>query len=400
MLGLSAGLAAAPGIAAAQAGVAAPPTGPAGAQQLPEALVGRPQPELTYEEPLPEERQLGWAVAGVGHFAQNRAIPGIVRSRRAKMTGLISGNADKAQRVGAAYAIGTDHLYSYETMDRLAQDDTIDVVYVITPNAVHEEVVIRAFEAGKHVLCEKPFATTEAACQRMIDAGEAAGRKLMIAYRAHFEPHNVMAKRMLDEGVLGDVWFATSDHHRVLDPEAVQDQWRMVRALAGGGSLPDIGIYGLNGIIWFFGESPARLRGTLASPPGDERFGDVEAFSRVELEFPSGRVAQLSSGYTGDKKRIDLIGSQATATLDPATSYEGNRLNIISTSEDRLIVPPKLSRFQFDDEIDHFSRAIQEGTDILTPASMGLRDVRLILAIQESARSGRWIDVRPDGSMA
>ena len=396
-LGLAAGLA--PRAAGAQsAGIAAPEPGYEGSEALPVEPVGRPQPSVENPPRQAFDRQLGWAVCGLGHFAQNYAVPGIDRAERARLTGLISGNPEKATQFGDGWNIGADHIYGYD-MTGLADDDAIDVVYVLTPNAIHEEPVVRALEAGKHVLCEKPMATSPEACPRMIDAARAADRKLMVAYRAHFEPHNVKAKEMLDEGVFGDVWFATSDHHRPLDPQALQDQWRMQKPIAGGGSLPDIGIYAFNGIIYFFGESPSRVLASIASPPDDERFTEVEAFSRVQFEFPSGRTAQISSGYTGAKKRIDLIGSAATATLDPATEYSGNRLLVISPQGSDDVATEQTSDTQFPGEIDHFCEAIQDGIAIRTPGEMGLRDVRLIEAIYRSAEAGTWLDLNDDGSV-
>ena len=396
--GLGVGLIACTG-RAQQSRVVAPGTGYQASENLPEGPVGRPEPEHDQEQPQDASEQLGWAVAGLGHFAQNYAIPGIARARRAKLTGLVSGNATKAQRVARSYGLGNDAIYDYGTMDRLADDDDVDVVYVITPNSVHPELVVKAFEAGKHVMCEKPMANSPAECQRMIDAARAAGRKLMVAYRAHFEPHNVAAKRLFDAGELGDVWFAMSDHHRPLNPDHERDQWRMQKPIAGGGSLVDIGIYALNGIIWLFGETPSRILASIHSPPGDVRFTEVEAFSRVQLEFPSGRAAALTSGYTGSKKRIDLVGSKGTATLDPATEYRGDRLVVHTPEGADEVHPDKESDAQFTDEIDHLCQAIQEGTEIRTPGEMGLRDVRLIEAIYRSAELGRWVDVAPDGSL-
>lgn len=174
-------------------------------------------------------------------------------------------------------------------MARLADDDAVSVVYVVTPNASHAELTVKAFEAGKHVLCEKPMATTPVECQRMIDATKAAGRRLMIAYRAHWEPHNVQAKTVLDAGELGQVWFASSDHHRPLDPSLPRDQWRVRKAVAGGGSLVDIGIYALNGLQWFLNESPSAVAASMTSPPGDPRFAEVEDVFTAQLVFPSGR---------------------------------------------------------------------------------------------------------------
>lgn len=370
------------------------------ADPLERNAAGRPEPELdAAPRPTPPGNRLGWAVCGLGHFAQNHAIPAIGKSSDAKLTGLISGNRDKALAVGAAWGVPEGSVYDYG-MQGLADNDGIDIVYVITPNAIHEENVIAALEAGKHVFCEKPFAHNSAAARRMIDAAKAADRKIMIAYRAHFEPNNTALKEMVQKGELGDIWYATSDHHRPLDPSVERDQWRMVRDLAGGGSFMDIGIYSLNGLIWLLDEVPSRLTATTFSPETpDGRFGEVEAIAQVQLVFPSGRRASISSGYVANKKRIDLWGSQAVAVLDPATEYSGNRLMVATAQGQETPKPSGPSERQFTGEIDHFSKAVRDGTPILTPADMGLRDMRLIEAVYISAERGEWVDVNPDGTL-
>ncbi|MFC3629408.1 Gfo/Idh/MocA family protein [Paracoccus angustae] len=370
------------------------------ADPLERNAAGRPEPELdAAPRPTPPENRLGWAVCGLGHFAQNYAIPAIGRSSEAKLTGLISGNRDKAGAVAAAWGVPDDAIFDYG-MQGLAQNDAIDIVYVITPNAIHEENVIAALEAGKHVLCEKPFAHNSAAAQRMMDAARAADRKIMIAYRAHFEPNNTALKDMVEKGELGDIWYATSDHHRPLDPAVERDQWRMVRDLAGGGSFMDIGIYSLNGLIWLLDEVPERLIATTFSPEtSDGRFGEVEAIAQVQLVFPSGRRASISSGYVANKKRIDLWGSGGVAVLDPATEYSGNRLMVTTAQGQETPKPSGPSEQQFTGEIDHFSKAVRDGVPILTPAEMGLRDMHLLEAVYISAERGEWVAVNPDGTL-
>lgn len=370
------------------------------ADPLERNAAGRPEPELdAAPRPTPPENRLGWAVCGLGHFAQNYAIPAIGRSSEAKLTGLISGNRDKAGAVAAAWGVPDDAIFDYG-MQGLAQNDAIDIVYVITPNAIHEENVIAALEAGKHVLCEKPFAHNSAAAQRMMDAARAADRKIMIAYRAHFEPNNTALKDMVEKGELGDIWYATSDHHRPLDPAVERDQWRMVRDLAGGGSFMDIGIYSLNGLIWLLDEVPERLIATTFSPETpDGRFGEVEAIAQVQLVFPSGRRASISSGYVANKKRIDLWGSGGVAVLDPATEYSGNRLMVTTAQGQETPKPSGPSEQQFTGEIDHFSKAVRDGVPILTPAEMGLRDMHLLEAVYISAERGEWVAVNPDGTL-
>lgn len=380
------GAAIAGGRAAAQADRGAIPTGP----------VGGPEPKLEEEPPLPLDRRLGWAVVGLGDYAQGYVLPALARARRSRAVALVSGNPEKAKRVAARYGVGENALYRYDTMGRLAGNDAVGVVYIVTANATHAELTVKAFEAGKHVFCEKPMANSPAECQRMIDAAKAAGRKLMIAYRAHWEPHNLRAKAMLDSGALGQVWFASSDHHRPLDPSLPRDQWRMKRDVAGGGSLVDIGIYSLNGLQWFLGESPNAVAATMQAPPGDPRFAEVENVFSAELAFPSGRRATISSGYTASKKRIDLWGDRLVATLDPATAYQGNRLVVSNAKKAEEILTEETSAAQFTGEIDHFSQAVTEGTEVRTPGEMGLRDVRLIEALYRAARERRWLDLNPD----
>ena len=380
------GAAIAGGRAAAQADRGAIPTGP----------VGRPEPKLEEEPPLPLDRRLGWAVVGLGDYAQGYVLPALARARRSRAVALVSGNPEKAKRVAARYGVGENALYGYDTIGRLAGNDAVGVVYIVTANATHAELTVKAFEAGKHVFCEKPMANSPAECQRMIDAAKAAGRKLMIAYRAHWEPHNLRAKAMLDSGELGQVWFASSDHHRPLDPSLPRDQWRMKRDVAGGGSLVDIGIYSLNGLQWFLGESPNAVAATMQAPPGDPRFAEVENVFSAELAFPSGRRATISSGYTASKKRIDLWGERLVATLDPATAYQGNRLVVSNAKKAEEILTEETSAAQFTGEIDHFSQAVTEGTEVRTPGEMGLRDMRLIEALYRTARERRWLDLNPD----
>ena len=195
------------------------------------------------------------------------------------------------------------------------------------------------------------------------------------------------------------MWFAAADHHRPLDPSLPRDQWRTRRALAGGGSLVDIGIYSVNGLIWFFGEIPVKVSASTFSPPGDARFREVEANFAAELVFPSGRRANISSGYVADKKRIDLWGSKAVAVLDPATAYRGNVLRVSTEAGTLEADTPDASDVQFVREIDHLSAAIRDDKAVETPGEMGLRDVRIMEALYAAAQSGRWVELNRDMTM-
>lgn len=394
-LGTAAGSAAAATLAAS--GVRAQPeTLP----NIPDRAVGRPFPEANLQMPLPPEERLGWCVVGLGSFALNHVIPAITRSQTCTLTALVSGNAEKARGVAESYGVPDAQIYDYETFDRIADNPAIDIVYIVLPNGLHAEYTIRALQAGKHVMCEKPMANTVEECRAMIQASQEADRKLMIAYRAHFEPHNQQALQMKKDGAFGDVRLIIGDTMRPIDLSRPRDEWRVLRELSGGGSMMDIGIYALNGALYFLEETPTALVATISNPPDDIRFREVEDILATQLVFGSGARANLSTSFTMQENRIQLLGAKGTGLLNPATNYSGN--DLYETGADvgeRLVPVPEPAARQFTGEIDHLSMAVRDGTPVKTPGEMGLRDVALIKAMYASAERGTWVELNPDGTL-
>src|ERR1700759_5715426 len=152
---------------------------------------------------LPKDQKLGFAVVGLGKLAQGQIIPGLRQAKGAQLVAVVGGHRDKAERIAAAEGLPADAIYSYDDYDRIAKDPRIQIVYIVLPNSMHAEFTIRALKAGKHVLCEKPMATTVADCEAMIAAAKKADRKLMIAYRCHYDPKNLAAMRAVRSGKLG-----------------------------------------------------------------------------------------------------------------------------------------------------------------------------------------------------
>src|SRR3984893_13299313 len=150
------------------------------------------------------ERKVGDAVIGLGRIADH-FMRGVQQSSSSKITGLVSGHRDKAERIAAQYGVPKSSIYSYEDMDKFRDNKTIDAVYVALPNSMHAEYTIRSAKAGKHVLCEKPMSTTVKEAEDMIAACKAANVKLMIAYRLHYEPTTLKAIKLVRDGNLGTV---------------------------------------------------------------------------------------------------------------------------------------------------------------------------------------------------
>jgi predicted dehydrogenase len=257
---------------------------------------------------------------------------------------------------------------------------------------MHAEYSIRGAQAGKHIMCEKPMANTVEECQAMINAANKANRKLMIAYRAQYEPYNLATIQLAQSGKLGKLKSITSDHGRTLNPKDPADIWRMQKKLAGGGSLYDIGIYSLQAARYITGEEPIAISAMMYSTPGDPRFREVEENVNFVLRFPSGVLANCTSSYGySNTKRIQVFGSDAVLELDPATDYYKHRLVIKDKNGNQEQKIEEKNQFAL--EIDHLSESIMQNKQPKTPGEEGLQDVRLMTLIYEAARTGKTIKV-------
>ena len=284
-------------------------------------------------------------------------------------------------------------MYGYDEIPRLRTNPRVGAAYVITPNSTHLEYALAAASAGKHVLCEKPMEVSVERCRRMIAGAQKAGVKLMIGYRAQYEPFNEECIRLCRSGELGRLRQITSEHGRKLDPAEKRDTWRQVKALAGGGSLMDIGIYALNASMYLTGELPVEISAEESTDRSEPRFREIEDGMYFRLRFPSGVVAHLSSGYSwSETKRYSVIGEKRTLNLDPATDYYEHRLEL--ADKEGRTVPAIQEQNQFARQLDAFSANIQDDTPIRTPGEMGLRDVALMMRIYEAARTGKVLEVK------
>lgn len=363
---------------------------------------GQPLPQGVKLPATPPRRKradsVGFAVVGLGGYALNQMMPQFVRSERAHIAALVSGNPAKLRQVGDAYGVPQDARYSYGDFARIAADDRIDAVYIVLPTGLHAEWAIRAFAAHKHVLCEKPMALSSAECERMIAAAGRANRKLMIAYRSHFEPYNLEAMKLMGEKAIGDIRLVRTEQSYRMGTTTPGQNWRVNRALAGGGPLEDYGIYGLQSALYLTGEMPESISATTFQPAGDPRFAEIFAHVSAQLRFPSGAVAQLVTSYdsTGGNSAI-VRGTGGALIMDPATSYTGQKMRLEGPNSREFASGDPM--VQFAGQLDHLADAIRDGTPIQTAGEMGLRDVRLIEAIYAAAEGERTVKLAQNARM-
>ena len=333
------------------------------------------------------ERKVGYCVIGLGTIADH-FMRGVLTSSNSRITGLVSGHRDKAERIAAQYGVPTSSIYSYEEMDRIRENKAIDAVYVALPNSMHAEYTIRSAKAGKHVLCEKPMSTTVKEAEDMIAACKAANVKLMIAYRLHYEPLNLKAIQLIRGGALGKIG-TINGAFGFNSPPGV---WRLNKKLAGGGSLFDVGIYVLNATRYLSGEEPTGFTGVIGTAEkGDPRFSEMEESISWTERFPSGLVATGSSTYgTEMPGYVKVFGPKGTLEIGPF-NYDGVRLRGSyfegrggrKTEIDEL--NPEKDPMQFTREANHFSECVLTNKTPSSPGEEGLRDMRYIVAIYKSA---------------
>jgi len=337
--------------------------------------------------PEPPGKKLGWAIVGLGSLSINQILPAFAKCEKSKVTALVSGHPDKANKLALRYGVSPKNIYNYQNYDSLKDNPEVDVIYIVLPNGMHAEYTVRGFQAGKHVLSEKPMANTPAECQQMIDAAHKANRKLMVAYRCQYEPYNKEAIRIARSHELGPTQMILADAGFSMgDPK----QWRLNRQLAGGGSLMDIGIYALNASRYLSGEEPTEVNAMVYTTPNDPRFKEVEEHITFQLRFPSGILANCSSSYGYfHQSHFRVMGTEARLEMDPATWYSGLRLWIErgNTIDQRDL--PVVDHFTT--EMDHMSDCVMQNKEPLTPGEEGLRDLTIMMAIYEAAKSGKTV---------
>lgn len=364
---------------------------------------GQPFPggvRLPATPPSPKQGSIGIALVGLGYYALGLMAPAIAASRSVHIAAVVSGNRDKAKRVAAAYGLPDDAIYDYENFGQIADDDRVQASYILLPTGLHADWTVKSFAAGKHVLVEKPMALTAAECERMIAAGKAANRVLMVGYRCYFEPFNMKAMDLMRQKAVGDIRVIRTDQHYMMGPTSPAENWRANAALAGTGPLEDYGIYGLQAALYLSNEAPTAVSAHMQQPDGDARFAQIAATTTSQLHFPSGAVAQLATSYNASgANRVEVRGNGGVLLMDPATGYGGQKMSLSGTGDDGPVNPGD-PRVQFAAMIDHFGGAIRGEHMVMPDGAMGLRDMRLIEAIRRAAREGRTIRLNPDATMA
>ncbi|MEL6594044.1 MAG: Gfo/Idh/MocA family oxidoreductase [Bacteroidota bacterium] len=330
------------------------------------------------------DRSLGIALVGLGNYATNQLLPALQETKHIKLAGIVTGTPSKAEKWQSEQSLKASNIYNYETYDQLADNPEIDVVYVVLPNSMHAEYTIRALEAGKHVICEKPMGLSVAECDQMIAAAKKADKTLAIGYRLHYEPHNQEAMRLAGSDEMGKVkLFEGGFGFQSGDP----NQWRLKKALAGGGALMDVGIYVLQAARFTTGEEPIAV--TAQEFKTDPvKFAEVDETIFWQMEFPSGAIASCTTSYNARTEYMRVACEKGRFEMGPCYGYGGIRGSVNNKEMDFPAINQQAAH------MDGIAQHILTGEPLLNVGGEeGRRDMLVIEAIYKAIETGGRVEI-------
>jgi predicted dehydrogenase len=327
------------------------------------------------------------AIMGLGGYG-TRVADALKDCQKAKLVGVISGTPSKVKDWQTKYGIPEKNCYNYENFDNIKNNPDIDAVYVITPNALHKEQVIRVAKAGKHAICEKPMSVNAKDGQEMVDACKKAKVQLLVGYRMHFEPKTLEVIRMRAAGEFGKILFFQGLSGFIIgDPT----QWRLNKQLAGGGAMMDIGVYSINGSRYMVGEDPIWVTAQETKTNPTKFKEGVDETIQFQLGFPGGAVASCLSTYAlNNLDRFFLDGDKGFAELQPSTGYGPIKGR---TNKGELTQPHKTHQTV---QMEEMADIILSGKQPVVPVNgeEGVKDLKIIDAIYLAVKTGKKVEIK------
>ncbi len=331
---------------------------------------------------IKNKKKLGVALLGLGSYSTGQLAPGLQMTAHCELRGIITGSPHKIPEWQRINGIKDQNVYSYDNMNEIANNDDIDIVYIVTPTGTHARFSIAAANTGKHVWCEKPMAMDEDECQNIIDACNRNKVKLAIGYRMQHEPNTKTVIKFAKTRPYGLIQNVTAE---ACYSGSSWQKWRLQKHM-GGGALYDMGVYTINGIRYATGEEPVKVVQASQSTKRPTIFTEVDETTRYELEFAGGIKASglTSVGLPNNKLRVDC--EKGWYQLQPMQSYSGVRGE---TSDGKKLNKPV--RDQQARQMDVDALAIINNQPMLVSGEEGQKDIVIVNAIKKASQTGKEV---------
>lgn len=317
-----------------------------------------------------------WGILGTARIARIEVIPAIQQSRNGAVAAIASRDAVRAAVVAQVYGIPR----IYGSYAELLDDPAVDAVYIALPNHLHAEWTMRALQAGKHVLCEKPLAMHAEQSRAMVAVAREHGRHLMEAFMYRFHPRMQQIAGLVQQGALGHLLIARIAFTlRSLPPE----DFRLDPAM-GGGALLDVGGYGVNLARWLFGSEPESVYAYAV-------YGEtgIDLTTVGVLRFPGGRIATLEASFaTAHQQAVSLIGTSGTIELPHDTFAPGGDAvqYMWRGATERVgeqVMVPAANQYQL--MAEHFADAVLGNGELAYPPEDSICTMRVLDALARAA---------------
>jgi predicted dehydrogenase len=324
----------------------------------------------------------GIALCGLGYYATEQLAPAFAFTEHCYLSAVITGDRVKSAFYKEKYGLTDRQIYTYDQFEQISYDSSIDIVYIVLPHNLHATYTIKALEAGKHVICEKPMASTVEEAEQMMAVAERTGKTISIGYRLHFDPYHREMIRMAQEQAMGKVTRIECSFSFV-PPKSV---WRLSKEQSGGGPLVDVGIYCIQAVCYLTGQEPVAVTAQALPLTDQDKFNGIEETLVFELEMPDGLMAYCRTSFSETSSYLRVTAENGWFELDPAFNYNG----LVMKRSDAVITefPPCPQQAR---QMDAIALAIQNGQVSPVPAEMGLRDMKIMHAVYEAMESGKRI---------
>ena len=321
------------------------------------------------------QKKLGVALVGLGYYSRDLLAPALQQTDHCELRGIVTGSPEKIPVWQNRYGIKDSNVYNYENMDEIANNDDIDVIYIVLPTGLHAEYAIKAANTGKHVWCEKPMARTAEECQQIIDACKKNKVKLSIGYRMQHEKNTQTIIKWADTKPYGNIKNVISEagyNGGTINP------WKLKKEM-GGGAIYDMGVYSINAARYSTGLEPLAVTAEQ-STRRPEIFTEVDETTSFKMEFPGGIIVDGKTSFGESLNNLEVTADNGWYYLRPMQSYSGVRGK---TSDGKILSP--MGKNQQAVQMDDDSLAILNDKPVLVPGEEGMKDIHIVEKINQAA---------------